>query len=148
MAIKRIDHIGLAVEDLEASLEKWAKILGLKRSEIESLPHRGVRVAYLLPEEGPAIELVSPLGEESPVKKFLENRGEGIHHFCFQVEDLRKIMAELKAKGLSFLSDEPVAGAGGSKIAFIHPRIFNGVLIEFKEKKEEASVKKLIGDDH
>jgi methylmalonyl-CoA epimerase len=142
MAIKKIDHIGLAVEDLEGSLEKWAKIFGFKRSEIEPLPHRGVRVAYLFPEEGPAIELVSPLGEESPVKKFLETRGEGLHHFCFQVKDLRKFMNELNARGLSFLTDEPVAGAGGSQIAFIHPRVFNGVLVEFKEKREEEPVKK------
>jgi len=142
MTIKKIDHIGLAVEDLEASLEKWAKTFGFKRSEIEPLPHRGVRVAYLFPEEGPAIELVSPLGEESPVRKFLESRGEGLHHFCFQVRDLRKLMSELKAEGLSFLTDEPVAGAGQSSIVFIHPRFFNGVLIEFKEKREEEPIKK------
>jgi len=142
MAIKKIDHIGLAVEDLEGSLEKWANIFGFKRSEIEPLPHRGVRVAYLFPEKGPAIELVSPLGEESPVRKFLERRGEGLHHFCFQVKNLRKLMSELKARGLSFLTDEPVAGAGGSSIVFLHPRLFNGVLMEFKEKKEQEPPEK------
>lgn len=136
MPAKKLDHIGIAVEDLEASLEKWAKTLGLEKSEIEVLPHRGVRVAYLFAEEGPAIELVSPFGEESPVKKFLETRGEGLHHFCFRVDNLKKFMSELRAKGLSFLNEEPVSGAGGSQIAFIHPKVLNGVLIEFKEKKQ------------
>lgn len=137
MSIKKLDHIGIAVEELESSLEKWAKAFDFEKSEIETLPHRGVRVAYLFPEKGPAIELISPLGEDSPVRKFLENRGEGIHHLCFQVKNLKKVMAELKARNIFFLTDEPVCGAGGSQIAFIHPKVLNGVLIEFKEKKKE-----------
>lgn len=137
MAIKKLDHIGIAVEELELSLKRWAQTFNFETSEIEALPQRGVRVAYLFPEKGPAIELISPLGEDSPVKKFLENRGEGIHHLCFRVKDLKKFMAELKERGLSFLTNEPLCGAGGSQIAFIHPKVLNGVLIEFKEKKKE-----------
>lgn len=141
MAIKKLDHIGIAVEELESSLERWAKAFDFEFSQIEVLPHRGVRVAYLFPEKGPAIELISPLGEDSPINKFLENRGEGIHHLCFRVKDLKKLMAELKERGISFLTDEPVCGAGGSQIAFIHPKVLNGVLIEFKEKKKEEEKK-------
>lgn len=141
MAIKKLDHIGIAVEELESSLERWAKAFDFEFSEIEALPQRGVRVAYLFPEKGPTIELISPLGEDSPVKKFLENRGEGIHHLCFRVKDLKKLMAKLKERGISFLTDEPVCGAGGSQIAFIHPKVLNGVLIEFKEKKKEEEKK-------
>ncbi len=137
MTIKKFDHIGIAVEELELSLKKWAKVFNFNFSEIEILPSRGVRVAYLFPEEGPAIELISPFGEDSPVRKFLANRGEGIHHLCFQVKDLKKAMVELKEQGLSFLTDCPLPGAGGSQIVFVHPKVLNGVLIELKEKKEE-----------
>ncbi len=141
MKIKKIDHIGIAVENLEASLEYWADKLGLERGESEAIPERGVKVAYLYPEKGPALELITPLGEESPVRKFLENRGEGIHHLCFKVENLKAVMEELKEKGLSFLQEEPVRGAAGAQVAFIHPRVFNGVLLEFKQKKAEKEKK-------
>jgi len=141
MKIKKIDHIGIAVENLEASLEYWADKLGLERGESEAIPERGVKVAYLYPEKGPALEFITPLGEESPVRKFLENRGEGVHHLCFKVENLKAVMAELKEKGLSFLQEEPVRGAAGAQVAFIHPRVFNGVLLEFKEKKPKKEVK-------
>ncbi len=142
MGIKKIDHVGIAVEDLEGSLKLWARSFRLEKSESEAIPERGVRVAYLYPEKGPAIELITPLGEESPVKKFLENRGEGVHHICFQVKDLEQLMAEFKAAGISFLQEDPVRGAGGSRVAFIHPRVFNGVLIEFKEKEKERKREK------
>lgn len=137
MGIKKIEHVGIVVEDLEGSLNLWARNFRFHKSEIEEIPERGVRVAYLYPEKGPAVELISPLGEESPVKKFLENRGEGVHHVCFKVEGLKQLMAEFKAAGISFLQEEPVRGAGASQVAFIHPRIFNGVLIEFKEKEKK-----------
>ncbi|MCX7974567.1 MAG: methylmalonyl-CoA epimerase [Candidatus Aminicenantes bacterium] len=136
MIIKKLDHIGIAVKDLESSLEKWAEAFAFEKSDPESLPDRGVRVAYLFPKKGPTIELVTPLGEESPVKKFLESRGEGIHHLCFRVKNLKKLMAHFQERGISFLTEEPVRGAGGSRIIFIHPKFFNGVLIEFKEKED------------
>lgn len=142
MTIKEIEHIGIAVRDLESSLEHWAKAFGFKKGPIESLPHRGVKVAYLWPEAGPAIELVSPLSEDSPVKKFLEKRGEGLHHLCFRVKNLRELMAFFQREGISFLTEEPVSGAGGSQITFIHPQFFNGVLIEFKEKEEKPDLDK------
>lgn len=142
MTVKEIDHIGIAVKDLESSLERWAKAFTFEKGSIEDLPRRGVRVAYLFPKEGPAIELVSPLSEDSPIKKFLENCGEGLHHLCFRVKNLKKLMAVFKDQGISFLTEEPVSGAGRSQITFIHPQYFNGVLIEFKEKEENLDLEK------
>lgn len=132
----KIDHIGIAVRDVEESLEKWAKGLKLRVRGIEEIKERGVKVAQLELDEGPSIELVTPSGGESPVEKFLRERGEGIHHFSFEVQDIKGAMRELKEKGIQFVHNEPQRGAEGSWIAFIHPTHFNGVLLELKEKRK------------
>jgi len=87
-------------------------------------------------EEGPSIELVSSLGKGSPIDKFLEDRGEGIHHICFKVLDIHAAMDSLQRKGVKFVEEEPREGGEGSLVIFIHPHSFNGVLIELKEEKK------------
>lgn len=133
----KIDHVGIAVRNLDESLERWARLFNLKACGIEEIRERGVKVAHLKTEGGPAIELVTPCGEESPVEKFLAIRGEGIHHFSFEVQDIEEAMKKLREKGIQFIHDQPQKGAEGSRIAFIHPRHLNGVLLELKEKKRD-----------
>jgi len=135
MKIEAIDHIGIAVNNLEESLSRWEKIFGLK-GQLEVLGEGNIKLVHFHLKEGPSIELISPLNEESPITKFLRERGEGIHHFCFKVKDLEKAMAELRSKGVQFVQDKPQKGAKGSRIAFIHPRSINSVLIELKEENK------------
>jgi methylmalonyl-CoA/ethylmalonyl-CoA epimerase len=135
MKTKTIEHIGIAVRDVEKSQARWTNLFGAKSGPIEEITERGVRLAKLNFPDGPAVELVSPLGEGSPLAKFLEERGEGIHHFCFEVEEIEAMMEELKKAGLEFTSEKPQKGASGSLIAFVHPRSLNGVLMELREAK-------------
>ncbi len=134
----KIEHIGIAVNNLEESLTLWAELLDLSVRGIEEIQERGVKLAHLEVEDGPSIELVTPCGEGAPLEKFLKERGEGIHHFCFEVQDIEEAAQRLKEKGIQFVHDRPQKGAEGSLIAFIHPRYFNGVLIELKEKKTQT----------
>ena len=135
MEFKKIDHIGIAVRDLERSLSRWLVLFRVKTSRVEEIEDRGVRLVHLYFPEGPAVELISPLGEESPIAKFLDERGEGIHHLTIEVDDIESAMKELKSAGLQFVADNPQKGASGSRIAFIHPRSLDGILIELKEEK-------------
>jgi methylmalonyl-CoA epimerase len=137
MKVIRTDHIGLAVKDLESRLALWQRLFGLEASPPEVLTERGVRVVRLEPEGGAAVELVSPLGEDSPLSGFLRDRGEGIHHLCLEVQDLEEAVAELRAKGAEFLQERPQPGAEGSLIAFIHPRSCGGVLVELREVRKK-----------
>jgi len=124
------------VKDLELSIELWTNTLKIKSEAIEEIPDRQVRLAKLKPQSGPAIELVSALDDDSPVAKFIDSRGEGIHHLCFQVQDIEKALWELKEAGIRLIQETPVKGAGGSRIAFLHPSNLNGVLIELVEKSQ------------
>lgn len=136
MKVKSIHHIGVAVRNLEESASRWAALFGAESGAVEEIPERGVRVIHLHFPEGPAVELVSPLGEQSAVAKFLEKRGEGIHHFSLDVEDIEGAVEMLKKAGLELTTDRPRAGAGGSLIVFVHPKSLNGVLLELREKPE------------
>jgi methylmalonyl-CoA/ethylmalonyl-CoA epimerase len=133
MTILGIHHIGVAVRNLEEAVSRWTELFGAGASPVEENPARGVRLAELRFGEGPAVELVTPLGEASPVARFLETRGEGIHHLAFEVDDIDASMAELRQAGLAFISETPQAGAGGSLVAFIHPRTLGGVLVEIRQ---------------
>jgi len=137
--IKTIDHIGIAVKDLEESLHRWKMMFGFLDHGIEKITERGVKVVRLDGEEGPSVELVSPLGEASPIDKFLEERGEGIHHICFKVLDIHAAMKSLQKNGVKFVDQKPRKGAEGSLVAFLYPRSFNGVLIELKEEKTKTA---------
>lgn len=135
---KKIDHIGIAVKSLEASLPLYTEHLKLKLLGIEEVESEGVKVAFLKVGES-KIELLEPLNNESPIAKFIEKKGEGIHHIALGVDDIKNRVKEIKEKGLRMINDEPKTGAGGAQIAFMHPKSTGGVLYELCEKhhKEE-----------
>lgn len=134
MAMK-IDHIAIAVHSLEEALKVYRDLLGLELKGVEQVPEQGVRIAFL-PVGESRIELLEPLSAESPVAKFLEKRGEGIHHICFEVEDLEKTLQDLANKGVKLIDEQPRIGAHGRKMAFIHPKSLHGVLLELYQKEE------------
>ncbi len=138
--IKTIDHIGIAVKNLEKSLCHWRELFGLRDHGIEKIEEHGVKIVRLDRDEGPSVELVSPIDGTSPVDKFIKDHGEGIHHFCFTVDDIHSAMESLKKKGVEFIQDEPREGADGDLVVFIYPGCFNGVLIELKEEKRTVTV--------
>ena len=138
--IKTIDHVGIAVKNLEKSLCHWRELFGLRDHGIEKIEEHGVKIVRLDRDEGPSVELVSPIDGTSPVDKFIKDHGEGIHHFCFTVDDIHSAMESLKKKGVKFIQDEPREGADGNLVVFIYPGCFNGVLIELKEEKRTVTV--------
>jgi len=141
MKVRGIHHIGIAVRDLEESLRRWSALFAAEPSPIEEIPENGVRLAHLRFAEGPELELVSPLGDASPVFKFLESRGEGIQHFTLEVDDIEQAMGELSRAGLRFLSETPQTGARGGLVAFVHPRSLNGVLVEIRQGRRPGAKK-------
>lgn len=137
--IKKLDHIGVAVREIETSLSRWEILLNQSTKKIEDIPERGVRVAHLEIPGGGSVELVEPLASHSPVAKFLESRGEGIHHLCFEVENIETSMDELKKNGVRFITDRPVCGAGGGLVVFARPQDMGGVLMELREIPKKIS---------
>jgi methylmalonyl-CoA epimerase len=125
----KIDHIGIATERLEDAAAVWRDALGLQLDSTEEVTTQGVRVAMFSLGES-HIELLEPLTSNSPVGKFLEKRGPGIHHIAVRVDDIREALASLKAKGLKLIDEVPRVGAGNCLVAFIHPAAANGVLLE------------------
>jgi len=134
--IKAIDHIGIAVESIETARRFW-EALGLQISDIEELPHEGVRVA-MIALGGTRIELIEPTGPESTVAKFLAKRGPGIHHLCLASDRLDEDDARLVAAGVERLRATPTVGAEGARVQFVHPRSAGGVLVELSERASEA----------
>jgi methylmalonyl-CoA/ethylmalonyl-CoA epimerase len=132
MAIKRIDHIAIVVEDLNAALEVYGEALGMSTSHIETIPDQDVKMAFL-PSGESEIELLEPLHQESGIGRFLAKRGEGLHHICFEVEDIDATLADLKTRGIQLIDEMPKQGAQG-RIAFIHPKGARGVLVELIER--------------
>jgi methylmalonyl-CoA/ethylmalonyl-CoA epimerase len=128
-----LDHIGIAVKSIAGT--KIYEALGLEVEHVEDVATQGVRTAFL-PVGDANVELLEPLWPDSTVAKFIEKRGEGIHHICFRVENLEEHLSRLKAKGFRLINDAPVAGAHGCRVAFLHPAAGNGVLIELSEKVE------------
>jgi methylmalonyl-CoA epimerase len=125
-----LDHIGIAVRSLDAA--KIYEDLGLTVDHVETVAAQGVRTAFL-PVGDSRLELLEPTGPDSPVAKFIEKRGEGIHHVCFRVENIEAELAKLKAKGYRLVNETPVPGAHGCRVAFLHPGAGNGVLIELSQ---------------
>jgi len=133
---KRIDHIAVAVESLEESLKFYQDALGLSCIGIEVVEEQGVRVAKL--DAGNThIELLEPLSKDTPVGKFLASRGQGLHHICFEVDDIKQELCQLKAKQTRLIDETPKIGAGGAHIAFVHPKATGGVLMELSEWEKE-----------
>jgi len=131
--MKGIDHIGIAVKSIETALPFYIESLGLKCMAVEVVETEGVRVAFL-DANNVKIELLEPLNNEGPVFKFIEKRGEGIHHIAFGVQSIEERISELKEKGVRMLNDVPKEGAGQSLVAFMHPKSGHGVLYELCEK--------------
>ncbi len=127
-----LDHVAILVSDLDAAVKLYRDVYGLPEPEIEEVPTEQVRVAIFGHGAG-RIELVSPAGPDSPMAKTIERRGEGLHHVCLEVPDIAKAMASLKAQGAPLLDERPRPGAGGSQVAFVHPRGSRGVLVELKQ---------------
>jgi methylmalonyl-CoA epimerase len=131
--ILKIDHVGIAVESLGERLAFWRDALGMRVAGTENVATEGVTVAFL-PAGESRVELLEASRPDSAIAKFLAKRGEGIHHITLQVEAIQPVLDRLKARGIPLLDDAPRPGAGGSKVAFLHPRAAGGVLVELVEK--------------
>ncbi len=128
-----IDHIGIAVKSIEGALKFWEATLGIKCTGIEEVAEQKVKTAFL-PVKDTEVELLEPTAEDSPVAKFIEKKGEGIHHLAIRVSDLQKALDELKAQGVRLIDEKPRKGAGGAMIAFIHPAASGGILLELSQR--------------
>jgi methylmalonyl-CoA/ethylmalonyl-CoA epimerase len=129
VAIKRIDHIAIAVQDLNQSLGFWEKALGLHVHAMRNAPEQAVDIAFL-PIGESEVELVKPVTDDSGIAKWMQKRGPGIHHICFEVDDIHKTLSELASQGVELIDREPRAGVDGKLYAFVHPKSTGGVLIE------------------
>ena len=132
---ERLDHVGIAVRSLDEALRPYVDGLGLTADSTEEVAEERVRVAFL-PVGETRIELLEPTAEDSPIARFIQRRGEGIHHLCFQVADLDAALERLREAGVPLVDESPRGGAGGSRVAFVHPRGTGGVLIELTEVRE------------
>ncbi len=127
----RLDHVAVAVYDLEAAMSRWG-LLGLGCTHVEDVPSEGVRVAFL-PAGEVALELLQPLDPDGPVARFLQARGEGLHHVAFRVPDLHAALNSARASGVRVVEPAPRLGSRGRRVAFLHPKDTAGVLVELVE---------------
>jgi methylmalonyl-CoA/ethylmalonyl-CoA epimerase len=127
--IKKINHVAIVVEDMENALSFWRDALGLELHELREVPAEKSQVAFM-PVADDEIELVMPTTDDSGIAKYLAKRGQGLHHLCLEVDDLPGMMAQLKAKGVRLINEEPRTSSDGRKYAFIHPEAACGVLVE------------------
>jgi len=132
IGIRGINHISIAVRDLDRALRLYRERLGLEVTAEETIAERGVRLAKL-DAGGVCLELVQPLSEDSPLGRSIARRGEGLHHVAFDVDDIDGALAGLRAKEVPLVDEEPQRGAGGSRIAFLRPEALAGVLVELVE---------------
>ena len=130
--VKKIDHIALVVDDIEDALNFWHDGLGLELSHVEDVASEHAMVAFL-PAQESEVELVKPTNSTSGIARFLDKRGPGMHHICFEVYDIEETMDHLKNQGIRLINQTPEIGTGGKKIAFIHPESTHGVLVELYE---------------
>jgi methylmalonyl-CoA/ethylmalonyl-CoA epimerase len=130
--IQRLDHLAVAVPDLEQAVRLYEQLLGIAPDAVEEVPDQKVRVAlYRIGET--RIELLAPTSDTSPISGFLAKRGGGLHHLCLEVSDLDGMLAELRAKGVRLIDETPRPGAEGKRVAFVHPQSLGGVLLELTE---------------
>jgi len=131
--VGKLDHIGIAVANLDESLKFYTETLGLELHGSETVTEQKVKVAFL-PLGDTEIELLESTESDGPIAKFIEAKGQGIQHLAFRVDNIEKALEELKEKGIRLIDEKPRYGAGGAKIAFLHPKATNGVLIELCER--------------
>ncbi len=130
--VRKIDHVAMAVEDMEEALAFWREALGIEPREVREVPAEKAQVAFL-PLGDSEIELVLPTTDDSGLAKYLAKRGAGMHHICLEVEDVSGMLSQLKAKGIRLINEEPRTAADGKRYAFIHPESTGGVLVELYE---------------
>lgn len=132
--INKIDHIGVAVESIDKALEFYKNKLRIDCTDTEYIESQAVRVAFL-PLGDSEIELLEATDDNSAIKKFIDKKGQGIHHIAFRVENLEEEIERLRGLGMVFINEKPSYGAGGAKIAFLHPKTTGGVLVELCERE-------------
>ncbi len=130
--ITKINHIAVAVNNIESSLTFWRDALGLELAELRDVPAESAQIAFL-PVGGTEVELVRPTTDDSGLAKYLAKRGEGMHHLCLETDDIEVMLVQLKEKGIQLINESPRTGADGKKYAFIHPKSTGGVLVELYE---------------
>ena len=133
--IEKIDHIGIAVRSIKKTSELLSNILGLKIAGEEIVEEQKVKVAFL-PLGDSELELLESTSPEGPIARFIEKKGEGIQHIAFKVDNIEKTLEKLKKEGVRLIDEKPRYGAGGAKIAFIHPKSTNGILVELCERNK------------
>jgi methylmalonyl-CoA/ethylmalonyl-CoA epimerase len=131
-----LDHIGIAVGDLSQALAFYRDALGLEVEPPEEVASQRVR-AYFVPVGEATLQLLEPTAPDSPIAKFVEKRGPGVHHVTLRVDDIREALARLKARGIRLIDESPRAGAEGALIAFVHPASTHGVLVELKQRRKD-----------
>ena len=131
----KISHLGIATDGIDEALKFWENALGLKNIHTETVEDQKVRVA-MLPIGETNIELLEPTADDSPIAKFLEKRGGGIHHIAVEVEDIEASLAKLKAEGVRLIDEQPRIGAENCLVAFVHPKSANGVLLELVQEQK------------
>jgi len=134
--VKKIDHIGIAVKNLEDSLKFYQDTLGLELSGVEVVEEQKVRVAFL-PVGDTEVELLESTDPEGPIAKFIEKKGEGIQHIAYKVENIEEAIKEMEEQGVKMIDKTPRYGAGGAKIAFCHPKSTKGVLVELCQRDDD-----------
>ena len=132
--LSKVDHIGIAVSNLDEALKLYKDVLGLELHGVEVVEEQKVKVAFL-PVGDTEVELLESTSPEVPIAKFIEAKGQGIQHIAFRVDDIEAALEEMKAKGMRLIDEKPRYGAGGARIAFLHPKSTSGVLIELCERK-------------
>jgi methylmalonyl-CoA/ethylmalonyl-CoA epimerase len=133
MKIRKIDHLGVAVNKIEGVKNFWTEVLGLHFEGSETVTEQKVTTAFF-PVGESEIELLESTAPDGPIAKYIEKKGEGIQHVAFRVDNIEEALAELKAKGIKLIDEKPRIGAGGAKIAFLHPKATSGVLVELCQR--------------
>jgi methylmalonyl-CoA/ethylmalonyl-CoA epimerase len=136
MQVKKIEHIGIAVKDLQESIKFYENILGLKCYAIEEVKDQRVKTAFFM-VGSTKIELLESTDPEGPIGKFIDKKGEGIHHLAFEVENIQRCLSELESKDIQLIDKIPRKGAEGLNIAFLHPKSTNGILMELCENRNK-----------
>ena len=136
MKVSHIEHLGIAVESLDEAIPYWENVIGLKCYAIEEVPEQKVRTAFLMLGQT-KIELLEPTSEDSPIAKYIEKRGVGIHHMALAVENIEAQLADAEAHGIRLIDKTPRHGAEGMTIAFLHPKSAQGILTELCENKNK-----------
>lgn len=135
MKTLKVDHIGIAVKDLDETLKFYEEVLGMTCTGKEEVADQKVRVAFL-PVGDSEVELLESTDAEGPIAKYIEKKGEGIQHIAFRVDNIEEAIETMKQKGIRMIDEKPRYGAGGAKIAFCHPKSTGGVLVELSEREE------------